>query len=97
MRRYIEHIKAKEPHHRRQHAVQVAGVLTAVAFVVWITTLPLRFGGTGAVAQTGGENADTQQTQLAGAGAADTSTDGTNDSGLQVVGTSTDGSAFSNY
>jgi hypothetical protein len=95
MRRYIEHVKAKEPHHRRQHAVQVAGLLTAVAFVVWITTLPLRFGGSGTVAQTGDETFTTEQTQLAGVGAADTN--GTNNSGLQVVGTSSQDSAFSNY
>ena len=95
IKRYFNHIKSKPTHHRRQHAVQVAGMLTAVAFVVWITTLPLRFGGAGAVAAGGAENTDAQQTQLAGVGSVD-GTNGTNDSGLQVVGTSTS-SAFSNY
>lgn len=91
LKRYLNHVQSKSTHHRRQHAVQVAGILTAIAFVVWITTLPLRFGGAGAVAT--GENTDAQQTQLAGVGAVDTN--GTNNSGLQVVGAPS--STFSNY
>ncbi len=44
MRRYIEHIKdTREPHERRQHALQVAGVVTAAVFVVWMGTLGVRF------------------------------------------------------
>lgn len=34
------------PHQRRQHSAQVAGVFTALAFVVWITTLGFRFSVT---------------------------------------------------
>ena len=94
IKRYFRHIQSKPTHHRRQHAVQVAGILTAVAFVVWITTLPLRFGGMGTVA--GAENQDAQQTQLAGVGSVD-STNTSDDSGVQVVGTSSENSAFSNY
>lgn len=94
---YLKHILSKEPHHRRQHAVQVAGVLTALAFVVWVTTLPLRFAGTGTVA---GDplNGSDNQTMLAGAAGRDYA----NQMGVEVVGTSTDTGAsgtteFSNY
>ncbi len=106
IKRYLNHVRSKQPHHRRQHAAQVAGVLTIVAFVIWITTLPLRFGGTGQVAGAADSlNASDNQTMLAGAAGRDyaNSTDGTTDdgSGVQVVGTSTAGdttsSQFSNY
>ncbi|HVY72802.1 MAG TPA: hypothetical protein VG984_02005 [Candidatus Paceibacterota bacterium] len=92
LKRYLDHVQSKPTHHRRQHAVQVAAMLTALAFVVWITTLPLRFGGAGNITSTDGTNGSSDQTQLAGVGAADTN--GTNDSGLQVVGAT---STFSNY
>ncbi len=43
MRKYIEHIKnTRTPHERRMHALQVAGVVTALVFVVWIGTLGIR-------------------------------------------------------
>ncbi len=42
MRRYIEHVQSKEPHERRQHAMRLAGAVTAAVFVVWVTTLGLR-------------------------------------------------------
>jgi hypothetical protein len=45
MKKFIEHIQKKEPHARRTHALQVAGVVTVVVFMVWITTLSVRFGG----------------------------------------------------
>ncbi len=41
----------KEPHERRQHAMQIAGIVTAAVFAVWITTLGLRLGGTIRVAE----------------------------------------------
>jgi len=52
MRKYIEHIKnTREPHQRRQHAVQVAGVLTGGLLVVWLGTLGYRLSSQEAVAQ----------------------------------------------
>jgi hypothetical protein len=43
MRRYIEHIKnTREPHQRRTHAMQVAGLLTGTLFAVWLGTLGYR-------------------------------------------------------
>lgn len=42
MKKYFDTIKAKEPHERRQHAMQIAGVATAMVFAVWITTLGFR-------------------------------------------------------
>lgn len=98
IKRYINHVQSKPTHHRRQHAMQVAGILTALAFVVWITTLPMRFGGTGAVATDGLQNNSvTDQTQLAGVGSIDTG----NGTTLEVVGnTPDDGTStnnFSNY
>jgi hypothetical protein len=90
-KKYVKHIQGKTPHHRRQHAMQVAGLFTALAFVVWVTTLGFRFApviNSGAVANgTGGD----QQTQLAGADAADN----TSQNGVEVVGTTT--SDFSNF
>lgn len=51
MRHYIEHIQSKEPHERRQHAMQLAGAVTAAVFMVWITTLGLRISRDSVVAQ----------------------------------------------
>ncbi len=45
MKKYYDNVMQKEPHHRRQHAMQIAGVVTAAVFAVWITTLGLRLGG----------------------------------------------------
>lgn len=42
MRRYIEHIRSKDPHERRTHALRWAGVVTALFFVAWLGTLPMR-------------------------------------------------------
>lgn len=92
-KKYIEHVQSKTPHHRRQHAAQVAGVITVFAVVVWLTTLGLRFAP-GTVA--GDENAN--QTQLAGAGASnpvEAGVAGNAHKGIEVVGTTT--SDFSNY
>lgn len=57
MKKYFDHIKTKEPHERRQHAMQIAGVVTAMVFAVWITTLGFRLssGGDAQLAE-GGEN-----------------------------------------
>lgn len=98
LKRYLNHIRSKPSHHRRQHAVQIAGILTALAFVVWITTLPLRFGGTGQVAGAADSlNASDNQTMLAGAAGRDYA----NQTGVEVVGTTTDSNTaqtqFSNY
>jgi len=52
MRRYIEHIKnTREPHERRQHAMQVAGIATAALFAVWIGTLGVRLTSQEEIAQ----------------------------------------------
>ena len=59
MKRYIEHLKnTRTTHQRRQHAVQVAGALTAALFAVWLGTLGLRLSSPSDVAQT----ADSTQT-----------------------------------
>jgi hypothetical protein len=58
VKKYFDHINAKEPHERRQHAMRIASVVTAMVFAVWITTLGFRLGGGGAqVAQDGFEQA----------------------------------------
>ncbi len=52
MKRYIEHIKnTRTTHERRQHAVQIAGVLTGALFAVWLGTLGMRLAGQTEVAQ----------------------------------------------
>jgi len=59
MKRYIEHLKnTRTTHQRRQHAVQVAGALTAMLFAVWLGTLGVRLSSPSDVAQT----ADNTQT-----------------------------------
>lgn len=46
MKRYINHIiNTRAPHERRQHAMQIAGAVTALVFAVWIGTLGMRLGG----------------------------------------------------
>ena len=42
MKRYIEHLKSKPAHQRRQHATKIAGVITAFVFMVWFGTLGMR-------------------------------------------------------
>jgi hypothetical protein len=43
IKKYLNHMYAKEPHERRQHAMQLATGITGVALVVWVTTLGVRF------------------------------------------------------
>ena len=52
MKRYIEHIKKTHTtHERRQHAMRVAGTLTAALFAVWLGTLGMRLASQSEVAQ----------------------------------------------
>lgn len=52
MKKYLNHIQTKSPHERRQHAIQVASIFTALLFVVWVTTLGVRLASTsGTIAQ----------------------------------------------
>ena len=44
MNRYLEHMHSKPTHDRRQHAMRVAGILTALVFVGWVTTLGMQLG-----------------------------------------------------
>lgn len=58
MKKYFDHIKTKEPHERRQHAMQIAGGVTAAVFAVWITTLGFRLtSGQTQVADSGAQTA----------------------------------------
>ena len=62
IKRYFEHMHTKSTHERRQHALRVASVVTAIVFLGWLGTLGVRLGsGTPAVS----ENDQAQQTQLA--------------------------------
>lgn len=63
MKKYFDHIQSKEPHERRAHAMQIAGVVTAMVFAVWITTLGYRL--TAGNAQLAGE--EDNQTALTAA------------------------------
>lgn len=55
MKRYINHIKeTREPHERRQHALQISGVAIAAVFVVWMGTLGVRFAAPLTVATSDG-------------------------------------------
>ena len=66
MKKYFDHIKTKEPHHRRQHAMQIAGVITAMVFAVWIPTLG---GGWGASAKVAGDDPNKPSLSAAAANA----------------------------
>lgn len=62
IKRYFEHMHAKPTHERRQHALRVATVVTALVFVGWLGTLGLRLGSGGSQASGAGSD---NQTQLA--------------------------------
>ncbi len=52
MKRYINHIKdTHTTHERRQHAMQVSGVITGTLFAVWLGTLGYRLTTNEVVAQ----------------------------------------------
>lgn len=91
-KKYVKHVQAKTPHHRRQHAVQFAGLFTAIAFTVWVTTLGMRFGTS--VNTNNGTVANADQTQLASPSTSLGVNSDTAQAGIEVVGTST---TFSNY
>lgn len=38
---YFDHMHTKTPHERRTHAMRVAGVVTALVFAGWITSISL--------------------------------------------------------
>lgn len=65
MKRYVEHIKTKEPHERRKHAMQLSGIFVAVLFVVWVATFSARLGAPA-------QSPDTNPTQAAAAANATT-------------------------
>ena len=46
MKNYFTHLQSKTPHERRTHSMQVAGGVTALALVIWASTLGLRFAST---------------------------------------------------
>ena len=64
MKRYIEHMQSKPTHQRRQHALQVATMVTAVVFVGWLASLGVRISSSGAATVAG---APSQTTQFANA------------------------------
>jgi hypothetical protein len=52
MRRYIEHIQnTHTTHERRQHALQIAGLITAALFISWLAMFGLRMGTSGPVVE----------------------------------------------
>jgi hypothetical protein len=56
IKKYLDHVYSKEPHDRRQHAMQIAAGITGFALVVWVTTLGVRFAMT--PEQLAAQNAD---------------------------------------
>jgi hypothetical protein len=64
--KYLDHIKSKEPHERRRHALTIAGVLTGVFFVAWLATLPIRLASSAPTEQTTDSSltASVDQTQI---------------------------------
>ena len=51
MNRYLEHMHQKPTHERRQHAMRIAGMVTALVFALWVTTLGLQLGNGSTSAQ----------------------------------------------
>ena len=67
MKRYIEHVKTRPTHERRQHAMQIAGVLTALVFMGWVTTLGVRLAGNNSVADNPNNPSASQAATVLGA------------------------------
>jgi hypothetical protein len=88
MKKFLNHIKStREPHQRRTHALAVAGGITAVIALIWLTTLPLRLQGpTQPVADNGSDNGGAQTLLTAAAENAPTNNSGA--AQLQVSTTS---------
>jgi hypothetical protein len=42
MKKYFEHVMQQETHERRNHAMQISGILTVLLFVGWLATLGWR-------------------------------------------------------
>jgi hypothetical protein len=68
MKRYLDHMHQKPTHERRRHAMRVAGILTALVFVGWITTLGVQLGtpstSSGQAAVAGTDNSSQTATVL---------------------------------
>jgi len=65
MRRYIEHIKSKEPHERRRHALGLAAATTGVFAVAWLMSFCARFSTNPQVAAQPGDTSQTAAAQTA--------------------------------
>ena len=65
MKRYLDHMKTKSPHERRQHAMQVSAGVVALVFVAWISTIGLRFSSTPqSISDTSNDNTSQSATVL---------------------------------
>ncbi len=62
MKKYLEKMRQKDPHERRQEALRISGLITGVIFIGWISTLGFRLGTP--VAQTA-KDVSSLQTQMA--------------------------------
>ncbi len=51
MKQVFNHIRGKEPHERRRHALQFAGVLTGAFALLWVGSFAARMGGPVAAAE----------------------------------------------
>ena len=58
MRKYIQHIQdTHTPHERRQVAMRISAIVTALLFIAWLATLGVRLGGSvPAVVESGANN-----------------------------------------
>ena len=65
MKKYLDYIKSKSPHERRQHAMQLSTGIIAVIFVAWISTIGLRFASTPPQTADDGTGSNSGVTQLA--------------------------------
>jgi hypothetical protein len=66
MKPYFDHMETKTTHERRQHAMQVAGILTAVVFVGWVASLGLSFTGSVTPGGDSSQTAAVSQAPLSG-------------------------------
>jgi hypothetical protein len=64
--KYAQHMQNKSTHERRQHALKVAGIVTAVLFVGWLATLGMRLSmGTGGTVANSSDTSSDNSSQLA--------------------------------
>jgi len=67
-KRYVESVKQRPTHERRQHALQMAGAIMIAVFVVWVATIGIRLATVDPLTAEGGDSAADLANVATGAG-----------------------------